>query len=157
MGGRIGHSCPTTDTGGRNAPGRAPRRSPEFRRGRNRFAVRRSTRSALVRAGGERRGAPWCTGGGVRRSSHVRAVGCRRPGSGIEGAHDGTEDALIIQHVAERILKARIDLAAGDVRDAVQTAYDEFRYARVRTYLPVLLERRAGDLLHNDGDSRSRL
>ncbi|MGI5451141.1 three-helix bundle dimerization domain-containing protein [Streptomyces sp. CA-243310] len=68
-----------------------------------------------------------------------------------------TEDALIIQHVAERILKARIDLDAGDVRDAVQTAYDEFRYARVRTYLPVLLERRAGDLLHDAGDSRSRL
>ncbi|MER6390553.1 three-helix bundle dimerization domain-containing protein [Streptomyces sp. NPDC059382] len=68
-----------------------------------------------------------------------------------------TEDALIIQHVAERILKARIDLAAGDVRDAVQTAYDEFRYARVRTYLPVLLERRAGDLLHDGRDSRNRL
>ncbi|MGW6819840.1 three-helix bundle dimerization domain-containing protein [Streptomyces sp. NPDC055005] len=68
-----------------------------------------------------------------------------------------TEDALIIQHVAERILKARIDLAAADVRDAVQTAYDEFRYARVRTYLPVLLERRAGDLLHDGRDSRNRL
>ncbi|MFD5885144.1 three-helix bundle dimerization domain-containing protein [Streptomyces sp. NPDC060334] len=58
-----------------------------------------------------------------------------------------TEDALIVHHIAERLLRAHPCLDAGAVHSAVETAYDELRYARVRTYLPVLLERRAGDLL----------
>ncbi|WP_370466715.1 three-helix bundle dimerization domain-containing protein [Streptomyces sp. PCS3-D2] len=36
------------------------------------------------------------------------------------------------------------------VHDSVWTAYEELRYARVRTYLPVLMERRARDLLPAD-------
>ncbi|MCY0946111.1 three-helix bundle dimerization domain-containing protein [Streptomyces antarcticus] len=65
-----------------------------------------------------------------------------------------TEDASMVRHVAERLLKTHPALGTEAVDGAVQTAYDEFRYARVRTYLPVLLERRAGDLLEKDSHGR---
>ncbi|MFE6840077.1 three-helix bundle dimerization domain-containing protein [Streptomyces sp. NPDC057705] len=61
-----------------------------------------------------------------------------------------SEDALAIRHVAERLMKEHPQLDAGLVRSSVQTAYEELRYARVRTYLPVLMERRAKDLLPPD-------
>ncbi|MER6319524.1 hypothetical protein ABT237_38110 [Streptomyces sp. NPDC001581] len=61
-----------------------------------------------------------------------------------------SEDALAIRNVAERLMEAHPQLDAGLVRASVQTAYDELRYARVRTYLPVLMERRARDLLPSD-------
>ncbi|MGW6574044.1 three-helix bundle dimerization domain-containing protein [Streptomyces sp. NPDC054945] len=62
-----------------------------------------------------------------------------------------SEDGLTIRHVAERLLKAHPELAAKVVEDAVRTAYEELRYTRVRTYLPVLMERRAKDLLPSTG------
>ncbi|MEU7728043.1 hypothetical protein AB0B78_22805 [Streptomyces sp. NPDC040724] len=62
-----------------------------------------------------------------------------------------SEDALAIRHVAERLMEEHPQLDAGLVRSSVQTAYEELRYARVRTYLPVLMERRAKDLLPPDG------
>ncbi|MEV6394459.1 hypothetical protein AB0M39_06685 [Streptomyces sp. NPDC051907] len=61
-----------------------------------------------------------------------------------------SEDALTIRHVAERLIKTHPQLEAGLVQSSVQTAYEELRYARVRTYLPVLMERRAKDLLPPD-------
>ncbi|MEU9087670.1 three-helix bundle dimerization domain-containing protein [Streptomyces sp. NPDC048357] len=61
-----------------------------------------------------------------------------------------SEDAGAIRHVTERLMKAHPQLDAGLVRRSVQTAYEELRYARVRTYLPVLMERRAKDLLPPD-------
>ncbi|MFD7258870.1 three-helix bundle dimerization domain-containing protein [Streptomyces sp. NPDC059874] len=61
-----------------------------------------------------------------------------------------SDDALTIRHVAERLMKAHPQLDAGLVQSSVQTAYEELRYARVRTYLPVLMERRAKDLLPHD-------
>ncbi|MFD6970175.1 hypothetical protein OG756_36825 [Streptomyces sp. NBC_01310] len=64
-----------------------------------------------------------------------------------------SEDALTIRHVAERLMKAHPQLDAGLVQSSVQTAYEELRYARVRTYLPVLMERRAKDLLPSDGQA----
>ncbi|MER6198110.1 hypothetical protein ABT234_12190 [Streptomyces sp. NPDC001586] len=57
------------------------------------------------------------------------------------------EDAVAIRHVTERLMKANPQLDARLVQSSVQTAYEELRYARVRTYLPVLMERRAKDLL----------
>ncbi|MFB7053429.1 three-helix bundle dimerization domain-containing protein [Streptomyces vinaceus] len=57
------------------------------------------------------------------------------------------KDAHIISLVAERLTKAHPRLNVELVWTSVQTAYDELRYARVRTYLPVLIERRAKDLL----------
>ncbi len=57
------------------------------------------------------------------------------------------DEALTIRQVAERLVKAHPQLDVGLVRDSVQTAFEELRYARVRTYLPVLMERRARDLL----------
>ncbi|MFJ7587596.1 three-helix bundle dimerization domain-containing protein [Streptomyces sp. NPDC097617] len=61
-----------------------------------------------------------------------------------------SEDVLTIRDVAERLMKAHPQLDARLVRSSVQTAYEELRYARVRTYLPVLMERRARDLLPCD-------
>ncbi|MER6251954.1 hypothetical protein ABT224_11370 [Streptomyces sp. NPDC001584] len=61
-----------------------------------------------------------------------------------------SEDALAIRHVTERLMTAHPQLDAGLVRRSVRTAYEELRYARVRTYLPVLMERRAKDLLPPD-------
>ncbi|MET9694105.1 hypothetical protein ABZY81_37705 [Streptomyces sp. NPDC006514] len=61
-----------------------------------------------------------------------------------------SEDALAIRHVAERLMKAHPQLNADLVQNSVQTAYEELKYARVRTYLPVLMERRAKDLLPSD-------
>ncbi|MFE2926145.1 hypothetical protein OHU17_34315 [Streptomyces goshikiensis] len=61
-----------------------------------------------------------------------------------------SEDVLTISHVTERLMKAHPELDAGLVERSVRTAYDELRYARVRTYLPVLMERRAKDLLPSD-------
>ncbi|MBT1187754.1 hypothetical protein HET69_28125 [Streptomyces sp. CJ_13] len=58
-----------------------------------------------------------------------------------------SEDAVALGHVAERLLKAFPGLDPRIVRGTVDTAYAELRYARVRTYLPVLMERRARDLL----------
>ncbi|MFD9354680.1 three-helix bundle dimerization domain-containing protein [Streptomyces sp. NPDC060031] len=63
-----------------------------------------------------------------------------------------SEDALTIRHVAERLMKAHPELDAELVESSVRTAYDELRYARVRTYLPVLMERRAKDLLPSDDE-----
>ncbi|MFD7916872.1 three-helix bundle dimerization domain-containing protein [Streptomyces sp. NPDC059752] len=60
------------------------------------------------------------------------------------------EDAHVIRLVAERLTKAHPHLDAEPVWGSVQTAYDELRYARVRTYLPVLMKRRAKDLLPSD-------
>ncbi|MFG2715371.1 three-helix bundle dimerization domain-containing protein [Streptomyces goshikiensis] len=60
------------------------------------------------------------------------------------------EDALTIRHVFERLMKTHPSLDAALVRSSVRTAYEEFRYARIRTYLPVLMERRARDLLPSD-------
>ncbi|MFI1170089.1 three-helix bundle dimerization domain-containing protein [Streptomyces melanogenes] len=54
-----------------------------------------------------------------------------------------SEDALTIRHVAERLMNAHPELDASLVESSVQTAYEELRYARVRTYLPVLMERQA--------------
>ncbi|MFB7260003.1 three-helix bundle dimerization domain-containing protein [Streptomyces nojiriensis] len=51
-----------------------------------------------------------------------------------------SEDALVIGHVAERLMKAHPQLDPEQVRASVETAYEELRYARVRTYLPVLME-----------------
>ncbi|GGS36041.1 hypothetical protein Snoj_29580 [Streptomyces nojiriensis] len=59
-------------------------------------------------------------------------------------------DAVAIRHVAERLMKAHPQMDTGLVQSSVQTAYEELRYARVRTYLPVLTERRAKDLLPPD-------
>ncbi|MGW6982320.1 three-helix bundle dimerization domain-containing protein [Streptomyces sp. NPDC054932] len=61
------------------------------------------------------------------------------------------EDALTIRNVTERLMTAHPHLDAALVRSSVQTAYDELKYARVRTYLPILIERRAKDLLGSDG------
>ncbi|MFE5810259.1 three-helix bundle dimerization domain-containing protein [Streptomyces sp. NPDC056491] len=60
------------------------------------------------------------------------------------------EDVVAIRHVTERLMKAHPQLDAGLVHSSVQTAYEELRYARVRTCLPVLMERRAKDLLPPD-------
>ncbi|MGW7104088.1 three-helix bundle dimerization domain-containing protein [Streptomyces sp. NPDC054838] len=62
-----------------------------------------------------------------------------------------SDDALVVRHVAERLMKAHPHLDADLVRSSVQTAYEELKYARVRAYLPVLMERRARDLLPSDG------
>ncbi|WKV75780.1 hypothetical protein AW27_032205 [Streptomyces sp. PCS3-D2] len=61
-----------------------------------------------------------------------------------------SEDALTIRAVAERLMKAHPQVDAGLVQSSVQTAYEELKYARVRTYLPVLMERRARDLLPSE-------
>ncbi|MEU5145693.1 hypothetical protein AB0G42_00655 [Streptomyces yangpuensis] len=61
-----------------------------------------------------------------------------------------SEDALTIRAVAERLMKSYPQVDAGLVHSSVQTAYEELRYARVRAYLPVLMERRAQDLLPSD-------
>ncbi|MFD7834486.1 three-helix bundle dimerization domain-containing protein [Streptomyces sp. NPDC059761] len=64
-----------------------------------------------------------------------------------------SEDALTIRHVAERLIKAHPQLDTGLVQSSVKTAYEELRYARVRTYLPILMERRAKDLLPPDEET----
>ncbi|WP_333761803.1 three-helix bundle dimerization domain-containing protein [Streptomyces sp. IBSBF 2390] len=61
-----------------------------------------------------------------------------------------SEEAALTRRVAERLLKAHPQVDPGQVRKAVRTAYEEFTYARVRTYLPILMERRADDLLPYD-------
>ncbi|MFD9415144.1 three-helix bundle dimerization domain-containing protein [Streptomyces goshikiensis] len=66
-----------------------------------------------------------------------------------------SEDVLVILHVAERLMKTHPQLDTGVVAASVQTAYEELRYARVRTYLPVLMERRARDLLSSDEQTPS--
>ncbi|MGW5848745.1 three-helix bundle dimerization domain-containing protein [Streptomyces sp. NPDC055254] len=59
-------------------------------------------------------------------------------------------DALTVRHVVERLMRAHPRLDAELVHSSVQTAFEELRYARVRTYLPILMERRAKDLLLSD-------
>lgn len=61
-----------------------------------------------------------------------------------------SDDALTIRHVAERLMKTHPAVDIGLVQKSVQTAYEELRYARVRAYLPILMERRAKDLLSSD-------
>ncbi|MFF4427549.1 three-helix bundle dimerization domain-containing protein [Streptomyces sp. NPDC001513] len=61
-----------------------------------------------------------------------------------------SHDALTIRHVVERLMKAHPELDADLVESSVRTAYEELRYARVRTYLPILMERRAKDLLPSE-------
>ncbi|MER6445376.1 three-helix bundle dimerization domain-containing protein [Streptomyces venezuelae] len=64
------------------------------------------------------------------------------------------EDVTVIHGVTERLAEAHPHVDADTVRRAVHTAYEELRYARVRTYLPVLMERRAKDLLPSEDESR---
>ncbi|MEU9004546.1 three-helix bundle dimerization domain-containing protein [Streptomyces sp. NPDC048551] len=60
---------------------------------------------------------------------------------------------LIVHHVTDRLMRAHPALDEVLVRQATLTAYEELKYARVRTYLPVLMERRARDLLAlHEGD-----
>ncbi|MER5931728.1 hypothetical protein [Streptomyces sp. NPDC002054] len=66
---------------------------------------------------------------------------------GLSLMPEESDDAVVLGHVTERLLKAFPGLDPHVVRGAVDTAYTELRYARVRTYLPVLMERRARDLL----------
>ncbi|MEW1634260.1 three-helix bundle dimerization domain-containing protein [Streptomyces sp. NPDC093801] len=65
------------------------------------------------------------------------------------------EDADALARVADRLFKAFAGLDRETVEGAVGTAYAELRYARVRTYLPILVERRARDLLAAAGDDTS--
>ncbi|MFD4141703.1 MULTISPECIES: three-helix bundle dimerization domain-containing protein [unclassified Streptomyces] len=58
-----------------------------------------------------------------------------------------SDDALTIRNVTERLVTALPGVNSHRVHRSVQIAYNEFRYARVRSYLPVLMERRAKDLL----------
>ncbi|MFD3441665.1 three-helix bundle dimerization domain-containing protein [Streptomyces sp. NPDC058685] len=67
-----------------------------------------------------------------------------------------SEDAVAIGHVTARLIAAHPQLDSQLVRSSVQTAYEELRYARVRTYLPVLMERRAKDLLPTDEQTERR-
>lgn len=67
-----------------------------------------------------------------------------------------SEDALVIRYIAERLVKAHPQLDAELVEASVETAYEELRYARVRTYLPVLMERRARDLLSSGEQTESQ-
>ncbi|MEV7416092.1 three-helix bundle dimerization domain-containing protein [Streptomyces sp. NPDC089919] len=57
------------------------------------------------------------------------------------------DDSTVIHDVTERLTTAHPALDRRLVRDIVRCAYEELRYARVRTYLPILMERRAEDLL----------
>lgn len=68
---------------------------------------------------------------------------------------EDSDDAATLAHVVDRLLKAFPGLAPEVIQDVVDTAYAELRYARVRTYLPVLVERRAHDLLVAAVDGRS--
>ncbi|WP_442816320.1 three-helix bundle dimerization domain-containing protein [Streptomyces sp. NBC_01233] len=65
------------------------------------------------------------------------------------------EDALAIHHVTERLMKAHPELDADLVESAVRTAHEELGHARVRTWLPILMERRARDPLPSDGQADS--
>ncbi|MEV6395897.1 hypothetical protein AB0M39_14135 [Streptomyces sp. NPDC051907] len=67
-----------------------------------------------------------------------------------------SDDALAIHQVAERLTKAHPQLDTALVKKSVQTAYEELRYARVRTYLPILMELRAKDLLPPDEQTERR-
>ncbi|MGW7328435.1 three-helix bundle dimerization domain-containing protein [Streptomyces sp. NPDC054840] len=58
-----------------------------------------------------------------------------------------SEDERVLTHVTQRLVNTLPGLDPRTVRGVVDTAYAEFRFARVRTYLPVLVERRARDLL----------
>ncbi|MEU7581598.1 hypothetical protein AB0B50_28795 [Streptomyces sp. NPDC041068] len=69
---------------------------------------------------------------------------------------ESKEDAQTIRAVAERLAKAHAHLDVDLVRGSVQTAYEELRYARVRTYLPVRMERRAKDLLSSEEQGEHR-
>ncbi|MFJ6048549.1 three-helix bundle dimerization domain-containing protein [Streptomyces sp. NPDC092307] len=66
------------------------------------------------------------------------------------------ENVTVIRHVTERLAEAHPHVDADSMREAVRTAYEELRYARVRTYLPVLMERRAKDLLPSEDECRPR-
>ncbi|MFD3441898.1 three-helix bundle dimerization domain-containing protein [Streptomyces sp. NPDC058685] len=67
-----------------------------------------------------------------------------------------SEDAVAIGHVTARLTAAHPQLDTHLVRTSVRIAYEELRYARVRTYLPVLMERRAKDLLATDEQTQRR-
>ncbi|WP_406003437.1 three-helix bundle dimerization domain-containing protein [Streptomyces sp. NBC_00829] len=61
-----------------------------------------------------------------------------------------TDEAAIIRDATLRLAKALPDADPTRIRQSVRIAYEELRYARVRTYLPILMERRAKDLLTSD-------
>ncbi|WSP95194.1 hypothetical protein OG332_46080 [Streptomyces sp. NBC_01233] len=52
-------------------------------------------------------------------------------------------------------MKAHPELDADLVESAVRTAHEELGHARVRTWLPILMERRARDPLPSDGQADS--
>lgn len=92
------------------------------------------------------------------RSCKRSLSGCRRvelsayPGVFRRGGEAASEqDGQGLDRVNERLVQAHPTLDAELIQRSVRTAYDEFRYARVRAYLPVLMERRARDLLAPDG------
>ncbi|MFE5559912.1 three-helix bundle dimerization domain-containing protein [Streptomyces sp. NPDC056544] len=64
-----------------------------------------------------------------------------------------SEDALTIRRVTERLMTAHPHLDAALVQSSMQTGYEELRYAHVRTYPAILIERRAKDLLNSDGQT----
>ncbi|MET7386917.1 three-helix bundle dimerization domain-containing protein [Streptomyces sp. NPDC005529] len=64
------------------------------------------------------------------------------------GARDGRQDEkAALLHLATRLRDAHPSIEASVVDHTVATAHDAFRQARIRTYVPILVERRARKLL----------
>ncbi|WP_416070056.1 three-helix bundle dimerization domain-containing protein [Streptomyces scabiei] len=65
-------------------------------------------------------------------------------------------EALAIRDIVTRLRAALPAVDEATVEAAVRSAYDSFRRARVRTYVPILAERRARDMLGAPAGRRQR-
>jgi hypothetical protein len=65
-------------------------------------------------------------------------------------------EALAIRDIVTRLRAALSAADEATVEVTVRSAYDSFRRARVRTYVPILAERRARDMLGAPAGRRQR-
>ncbi|MFE9809802.1 three-helix bundle dimerization domain-containing protein [Streptomyces sp. NPDC005548] len=78
-------------------------------------------------------------------STDARSAAGHEDGAGPRDGRQDEKAALL--HLATRLKAAHPSIEASIVDDTVTAAHDAFRQAKIRTYVPILVERRARTLL----------
>lgn len=97
--------------------------------------------------GGTRLGSAPDTPGAVDVRSTMEHDAAPGPGPGIGSDGDREAENVALLHLATRLKAAHPTVEASVVEDTVAAAHDAFREAKIRTYVPILVERRARNLL----------
>ncbi|MFJ6836099.1 three-helix bundle dimerization domain-containing protein [Streptomyces sp. NPDC091209] len=96
--------------------------------------------------------------GAPQGTSHAPAPPTGTPPTADPAAHQAArqDEAVALLHLATRLKAAYPSVAPSVVDDVVATARGSFQQAKVRTYVPILVERRVRALLGTHHEEASR-